>query len=308
MAGRIVVGTSSWADPGFIEDWYPRGMPAGERLSWYAERFEAVELNSSYYAIPQPDTVARWTRITPEGFTFDVKLHKLLSRHSATLDSLPEELREHARTTDRGRVLLTPELEGAMAREILTAVAPLIETGRLSSFLLQLTPAFGPKRNQLEELAPLIDHLRPHRVAVEFRNRGWVEEAQAELTFDFLSQQQAAFVSVDAPPGDHHSIMPAVDAVTSDHLAYMRMHGRNTEGYLKGRSVPERFGWDYSDAELEEIATRARGLAQEVPDLRVMFNNNRSAGAPTAARRFRELIGQDPGPPVEDAQLRLLGG
>ena len=51
--GRILVGTSSWADPGFIKDWYPPKMPAGERLAWYAQRFEAVELNSSFYAVPE---------------------------------------------------------------------------------------------------------------------------------------------------------------------------------------------------------------------------------------------------------------
>ena len=60
MSGRIVVGTSSWADPGFVAEWYPKGMPARERLRWYAERFEAVELNSSFYAIPDERTVARW--------------------------------------------------------------------------------------------------------------------------------------------------------------------------------------------------------------------------------------------------------
>ena len=70
-------------------------------------------------------------------------------------------------------------------------------------------------------------------------------------------------------------------------------------GYLSGKTVAERFGWEYSDEELREIAGRVDGLAKEVPQVRVMFNN-RSADAPTAARRFRELIGQDPGPaPVE---------
>jgi len=60
MPGRITVGTSSWADPGFVEDWYPEDMPARDRLAWYAERFEAVELNSSFYALPQ-----RSTRVAP---------------------------------------------------------------------------------------------------------------------------------------------------------------------------------------------------------------------------------------------------
>jgi uncharacterized protein YecE (DUF72 family) len=87
--GRLVVGTSSWADPGFVEEWYPRGLPARDRLAWYAERFDAVEVNSSFYAVPERRTVERWAQVTPERFTFDVKLHRLLSRHAADLKSLP---------------------------------------------------------------------------------------------------------------------------------------------------------------------------------------------------------------------------
>ena len=64
-------------------------MAARDRLPWYAQRFEAVELNSSFYAVPEPATVARWARETPAGFTFHVKLHRALSRHAASLDSLP---------------------------------------------------------------------------------------------------------------------------------------------------------------------------------------------------------------------------
>src|ERR687895_1880077 len=122
MAGRIIVGTSSWADPGFVKEWYPPKMPAAERLPWYAERFEAVELNSSFYAVPERSTVSRWCEVTPEGFVFDVKLHRLLSRHSAGLDSLPPDLRGEARTTARGRVELTSELESELLRETLRAI------------------------------------------------------------------------------------------------------------------------------------------------------------------------------------------
>src|SRR3954470_4544898 len=112
MAGCILVRTSSWADPGFVQGWYPRGMAARDRLEWYAQRFEYVEVNSSFYAVPAQKTVARWAEITPDDFSFDVKLHRLLSRHSAGLDSLPPDLRDDAVTNERGRVELTPELEG----------------------------------------------------------------------------------------------------------------------------------------------------------------------------------------------------
>ncbi len=306
MAGRILVGTSSWADPGFVEDWYPRALPARDRLRWYAERFEAVEVNSSFYAVPDERTVQRWVEQTPDGFVFDYKLHRLLSRHSAPLESLPPSLREKARTTSRGRVVLRPETEQAMVEETLAVVRTLEEAGKFGAFLLQLTPAFSPKDHKLDELKPLLEALAPRTVAVELRHRGWVEGERAQETFEFLADHDASFVGVDAPPGDHLTIMPPVDAVTSPKLAYLRAHGRNTEGYLTGRSVAERFGWEYSDQELEEIAGRARSLAEQADVVHVQFNNNRSANAPTSAREFRQKLGQDPGPPPGgEEQLQL---
>ena len=306
MAGRVVVGTSSWADPGFVEDWYPRGLAARERLPWYAERFEAVEVNSTFYAVPEPSTVERWAAVTPAGFAFDIKLHRLLSRHAAPLDSLPPSLRERAVANERGRVELTPEIELALLDEILTAVAPLERAGKLASFLLQLTPAFAPARRDLAELRPLLERLSHERVAIELRHRGWVSDERVESTLDFFEDHGAAFVCVDAPPGEHVPIMPPIDAVTRGDLAYVRVHGRNTDGYMSGKTVAERFGWVYRDEELSEIASRAGRLAEEAREVHVMFNNNRSADAPTAARRFRELIGQSPGPAPVEAQQRLL--
>ncbi len=300
MPGRILIGTSSWADPGFVERWYPPGMPARERLPWYAQRFEGVEVNSTFYAIPALTTVERWAEITPGGFTFDYKLHRLLSRHAAPLDSLPKGLRERARTGNRGRILLDEAIEEAVIDATLEVIAPLERAGKLGSLLLQLSPSFAPREHDLEELRPLTERLAPRRVAVELRHRGWVREERLEATLGTLEDLGAAFVCVDAPPGDHVPIMPSsLDAVTRTDLAYLRMHGRDTEGYLSGRSVAERFGWRYTDEQLREIGARARGMAEEAAEVHVMFNNNRDDDAPTAARRLRELEGQDPGPPTE---------
>jgi uncharacterized protein YecE (DUF72 family) len=302
VAGRILVGTSSWADPGFVEEWYPPGMPARERLPWYAERFEAVELNSSFYAVPDEGLVERWVRATPDGFVFDVKLHRLLSRHAADLKSLPPDLRERAETNDRGRVRLTRELELALADRIVEAIAPLERGGKLGALLLQLTPAFSPDRHSLDELDPLLERLAPRVVAIELRHRGWVAEKRAGETFSYLSELGAAFVAVDAPRAEHVPIMPAVDAVTNDALAYMRLHGRDEHAYMHGKTVAERFAYEYNDEELKEIAGRVDRLAEEAREVHVLFNNNRGADAPSAASRFRELIGQDPGPPPDAGQ------
>jgi uncharacterized protein YecE (DUF72 family) len=305
MSGQILVGTSSWADPGFVEEWYPPGMPARDRLPWYARRFDAVEVNSSFYAIPEPGTVARWAEVTPERFVFDYKLHRALSRHAAQVDSLPPGMRDGLDVGPRGRVQLTPELERELVARTLEAVKPLEQAGKLGAFLLQLTPSFSPSRHELDELAGLVEALGDHALAIEFRHRGWVEGDRLEQTLDWLSEHGAAFVAVDAPKEVHVPIMPDVDAVTNPDLAYIRLHGRNAEGYLKGKSVAERFGWDYSQEELEEVAERARGMAEEAGFVHVMFNNNRGADAPTSARAFRTLMGQDPGPPPDDGQLRI---
>ena len=172
---------------------------------------------------------------TPDHFVFDVKLHRLLSRHAAKLQELPPDLRDGVEVSPRGRVKLTDELEAAVIDELKHAVEPLDQAGKLRAFLLQLTPAFAPGKNELGELDALLERLAPHPVAVEFRHRGWVRGDRAEQTLSYLSEHRAAFVGVDAPQEDHIPIMPAIDAVTRDDLAYLRLHGRNAEGYLHGQ-------------------------------------------------------------------------
>jgi uncharacterized protein YecE (DUF72 family) len=305
MAGKILVGTSSWSDPGFVEEWYPDGIPARDRLPWYAQRFQAVEVNSTFYAVPDRSTVRRWAEVTPEDFTFDVKAHRALSRHAADRGSLPKDLREEVEVNQRGRVILTPELETELARRLKEETRPLQETGKLGAFLVQLTPAFSPKDHELDELNALVEELGPRPVALELRHRGWVAGKRVEDTLRWYEEHGVTFVGVDAPPEDHVPIMPPIDAATRQDLAYMRAHGRNTQGYMTGRTVAERFAWRYEDDELEEIAGRARVLAEQSSEVHVHFNNNRGDDAPTAAARFRALLGQDPGPPPEDAQLEL---
>jgi uncharacterized protein YecE (DUF72 family) len=303
MPGRILVGTSSWADPGFVKEWYPRGMAAKERLGWYAQRFEAVELNSSFYAIPDRNTVHGWVRNTPDDFTFDVKVHRALSRHAAPLDSLPPDMREGVQGGPRGRVQLTPELEEALVARLLEETSPLADAGKLGAYMLQMTPAFAPGKNRLDELDELVRGFGSNRLAIELRHRGWVREKRRDETFGWFAEQRVAFVSVDAPPGDQVPIMPSdLDAVTRDDLAYLRLHGRNTDGYLTGTSVAERFGWRYSDDELEQVKERVVAMAEQAGEVHVAFNNNRGDDAPTAAQRFRSLLGQAP---PEEQQLTL---
>jgi uncharacterized protein YecE (DUF72 family) len=205
--GDIRVGTSSWTDPGFLEYWYPNGLSAAERLAYYAERFDCVELNASFYGVPAERQAELWAERTPDGFVFDIKLHRYLSRHATEPDGLPTDLREGADVDSRGHVARDHNLERKLAQRMRDATAPLAGAAKRGAFLLQLTPGFSPRRNRLEELDPILTELDP--VAVEFRHRGWVEGERRGEVLDYLRERGPVFVGVDAPRRAFHDPPPA---------------------------------------------------------------------------------------------------
>lgn len=291
MQSKIKIGTASWQDPGFIQDWYPPNLPKGDLLPLYAEHFHFVEVNSTFYGIPEPYTIDRWIRQTPPDFTFDIKLHKLLSRHSTKEEELPDAVRSLAAGSQK-RVELTAELEKATIQAILRATEPLHGAGKLGAYLLQMTPGFSPRHNKLEELEPLIAQFHGRKLALELRNRNWLEGERAPATLDFCEDHGISLVMVDAPRSDHFTILPPFEAVTDPDLACLRLHGRNAEGYIRGRSVADRFNYDYSLPELEDIAQKVERVAREAREVHVVFNNNKSSYAPRNAETFQELIEQ----------------
>ena len=295
----IRIGTASWSEPEFAKaGWYPKGLAAGQRPAYYALQFDHVELNSSFYAIPAA-MCEKWVRETPEGFLFDVKCHRLLSRHATKADALPKGLRGELELTDRQNVILTPGLEEEVAGCFLEALAPLEKAGQLGALLLQMTPGFAPRSADLTALEPLLRQLQgrgtnPRRVVLELRHHDWLDGRQRESTTVFLREQGVTLASIDGPPADarHFPIMPAVDVVTDPRLAYPRLHGRDSKAYLTGKTVAERFHHDYSDGELAGIAERAHRLAAQADEVHVVFNNNSRDFAPLAAERLRRRLGQ----------------
>ncbi|HZQ46923.1 MAG TPA: DUF72 domain-containing protein, partial [Verrucomicrobiae bacterium] len=266
MKGKIFAGTASWSDISFINDWYPKKLPASERLRWYAEHFDLVEVNSTFYRVPVRRFVERWCEQTPEGFIFDVKLHRLLSRHSTKPQFLPADLR--AKASIKGdKVELTQALEEEIAERFLESLEPFEETGKMGALLLQLSPSFSPGTNKLTELNHLLRLFNGRQLAVELRNRKWVTGAQLAETEAWYKKHKVTFVMVDAPAEPHFMIMPRIDLVTNRRLAYLRAHGRNARGYIAGRSVAERFNYDYSDKEIEEMARRAVKVAKHAEQL-----------------------------------------
>ena len=304
MDGKILIGTASWSDPGFVERWYPKKLPAGERLGWYAQHFELVEVNSTFYSVPEPRMVERWCAATPDHFTFDVKLHQLFSFHSTPAKLLPPDLQRRAETNPRGNVKSTPDLREALLKSFLRAISILRKAGKLGVLLLQLSPAFSPRKHQLVELEALIEKLSDYDLAIEFRNRNWAVGDQLESTIDFLREYRAIFVNVDAPASDHFTVMPSdVDEVTNPKAAYLRLHGRNVKAYITGKTVAARFDYDYTDEEIAEVAERSKKLAREARELHVIFNNNNLDYAPRAALGLRKALDQIVRTPAQTLEL-----
>jgi uncharacterized protein YecE (DUF72 family) len=264
-----------------------------ERLAWYSQHFEMVEVNSTFYSVPDARTVERWCAATPGNFTFDVKLHQLFSFHSTQRKLLPPELQRIAETDAKGKVASSRELQDALLESFLRPMSILQSAGKLGVLLLQLSPAFSPRKHELVELEPLIEKVADYSLAIEFRNRDWAVDDQLRSTIDFLRKYRVAFVNVDTPTSDHFSIMPPeLNEITNAEFTYLRLHGRDAKAYLTGKTVAARFNYDYSDKEISELAERSRNLGGEVKDVHVVFNNNNLDYAPRAATRLRRALGQ----------------
>ena len=195
---------------------------------------------------------------------------------------------------DRDNVILTPALEEEIAGRFLEALAPLEKAGQLGALLLQMTPGFAPRTTDLTALEPLLRQLRGNgkhsrKVVLELRHHDWLDEHHREKTGAFL-REGITLASIDSPPADgkHFTIMPAVDEITDARLAYLRLHGRDAKAYLTGKTVAERFDYNYNDSELDEIMQRATDLSRQADEVHVVFNNNSRDSAPKGAERLRK--------------------
>jgi uncharacterized protein YecE (DUF72 family) len=266
MAATVRIGTCSWADDGLLRAWYPRGVSTAEkRLRYYAERFDTVEVDSPYYALPNPAVTARWAQRTPEGFTFHVKASAAMTWH----DGEP---------TDDA------------FRSFRASLEPLELSGKLRGVLLQYHPRVKKTPDAMAELERVPERLAPLVALIEFRHRSWMEEDEREDTLAFLERAGLAYVSVDSPRTRASNVMPRVAAATHA-VAYVRFHGRNTQTWnIRGGTSADRFDWLYSPEELEEWVGPVQRLAEEADEVYALFNNNRDDFAPRSAATFRGLL------------------
>ena len=306
MAAEIRIGTCSWADEALSKYWYPKGVSAAERLGYYAQHFDTVEVDSTYYRLPLEEMVERWAERTPEGFVMHVKAFGVMTRHPVKIEQLPPDLRDEAPKDERGRVdRPSREFRGEIFRRFLTALEPLRSSGKLGGLLFQFPPYVVPKEASLDYLAWAREQVGDDEMLVEFRHRSWLDDEHREETLRFLEEHRMTHVVVDAPRSEGKNVPLTVFALTTPPL-YVRMHGRNSETWnSRGKSAAERFDYLYSDEELAEWIEPLRELSAQAEQAYVVFNNNNRsqvrgrevAQAPTNAEMLRKLLA-DAGVPV----------
>jgi len=259
----VLYGTGSWTDDDYVGVLYPPRTSARDRLSLYAEKFDFVEVNSTYYATPSVETVASWVKQTRPGFLFHLKLHRSVSQS-------PRKAADGGAAIDR----------------LLKAAKPLMKAKRLGVFFLVLPPTFGPGRHQLDELDGLAKKFRSHPLAIELRHSGWVDAERRQSTLEYFRDRGLVWIAVDMPRIRESTIMPAVDEVTHPSVAYIRLHGRNRK-WLKAKTAAERHLHAYKPPELAELRRRIRSLAKHAETTYVVANNHARDYAPKTALALR---------------------
>jgi uncharacterized protein YecE (DUF72 family) len=310
---RVRVGICAWADPALIESgaFYPKkSMSAEARLRFYARFFDVVEVNASYYAIPDVLAVQRWAERTPPGFIFHVKAWSLMTGHHPRAQTVPADVQvllpAVVRRSRRGEILadeVPPAGLDAAFRLFRAALQPLEAAGKLGYVLFQFAPWVHYDTLRLDYLASLPERLPGATIAVEFRHRSWFPD-HADETLRALRTARLAHVVTDAPAVG--GAMPHVTAVTAP-AAVLRLHGRNAEGFLRQLrgeepSVREKYDYLYSDAELAALVPEIGGLAEESEEVFVSFNNNNRDYPVRNALALKRLLGQrDDAAPVPRA-------
>jgi uncharacterized protein YecE (DUF72 family) len=299
--GNIRLGTASWTEKTLVASrtFYPAAANTPERrLRYYARHFPLVEVDATYYALPSAEHARAWAERTPPDFVFGVKAHAALTGHPLQPLRLDKDLQGAigrdllARRSVYPRELPSDVL-GELWRRFRAGLEPLRRAGKLAYLLFQMPKWFTPSRESHAYLEELPGRFPDARVAVEFRQAGWMTGERCARTLDFLGRRGLVYVAVDEPQGTPASV-PPVAAATSDELAVVRFHGRKTAVWDKpGVSTTERFGYLYRPEELRAWVPRLRELSGKCRAVHVLTNNCYRDYAVQNAKDLAELLGAE---------------
>ncbi|MHB8896133.1 MAG: DUF72 domain-containing protein [Candidatus Geothermincolia bacterium] len=254
----VFVGTAGFSYTDWKGTFYLPEVRPAQMLERYAEHFPVVEINSTYYAIPEPGRLNAMALRTPPWFLFNVKANREMTHEIGNGVKVFEDFRR--------------------------AIRPLQDHGKLGCVLAQFP--WGFKRTAANEsyIEKLARRLEGMDTVVEFRNSRWEDDE----TLDMLSALGLGYVCVDEPR--LQGLLSPRVAITA-RTAYLRMHGRNAETWwAKGRESWERYDYLYSEEELAEWLPGIEKMDEQADRVYVIFNNHYKGQAPANARTFEQML------------------
>ena len=278
---EIRVGTSGWSYPSGAGTWNRIFYPAGakrsgsrfDELSFYAEHFNTVEVNSSFYRVPGVDMTAAWAERTPAHFDFSLKLHQKFTHPEMS-----------AKATGQAPVAL----DRHDVDDFRAAIEPLARTGKLGALLAQFPASFRNQPSSRAYLEWLLRAFHGYPLAVELRHRSFSEEPAD--TMAILAEYGAALVQIDEPKF-RDSIRQNRRANVKT-LYYMRLHGRNAAEWWAHEKSEDRYNYLYSASELDPIVTDVEEGSRETKKSYVYANNHFSAKSVANAATIKNKLGQ----------------
>ena len=285
-ATNVRVGTSGWSYPSGKGTWNgifyppqparrPRGTPKFDELGFYAEHFDTVEVNSTFYRVPAVGAVKKWAERTPEDFEFSLKLYQKFTH---------PEMFAKATGGDPARLGRTD------VDQFRAAIEPLAAAGKLGALLAQFPASFKNDPESRGYLEWLLRAFREYPVAVELRHRSWSDSPRE--TADLLGQYHAALAQIDEPKfktSIRQTLMPNVRSA----FYYLRLHGRNAAQWWKHDSSEDRYNYLYSAEELQPFAEAAKLASREVKKAYLYANNHFSAKSVANAAILKAQLGQE---------------
>jgi uncharacterized protein YecE (DUF72 family) len=289
----VRIGTSGWSYPTGEGTWNgifyppqlsrrPRGTPKFDDLSFYAEHFNTVEINSSFYRIPSPKTAESWAARTPKDFEFSLKLFQKFTH--------PEMFAKA--TGGEAWSLGQNDVDDFRA-----AIDPIANAGKLGALLAQFPASFKNEGSSREYLEWLLERFREYQVAVELRHKSWSDNPVE--TLEVLSEFGAAWTQIDEPKfklSIRQNLLPNVKT-----FYYLRLHGRNAAQWWKHGKSEDRYNYLYSASELEPFAEAVKEASRDVKKAYLYANNHFSAKSVANAAILKHQLGQDlPGEYTEE--------
>jgi uncharacterized protein YecE (DUF72 family) len=309
----VRVGTSGWNYPSGKGTWngifYPpsRRRPKGfDELSFYAEHFDTVEVNSTFYGQPRADVTRGWAARTPAGFEFSVKLyqkftHPRMFRERVT-HGLPDDARDNEKAIDTLAQVNEADLD-----EFRRGIDPLASAGRLGALLAQFPPSFKDDPRSRDYLDRLLRALADFPLAVELRHSSWSDQVADTLTL--LNAFSAAWVQIDEPKFRFSIRQNYLPNVTG--FYYMRLHGRNVANWWRHDKSEDRYDYLYSADELKEFTETADAARRLVKKVYLYTNNHFSAKSVANAAMIKHQLGEpvdgDYPPELEERYPELAG-